>query len=1033
MSIKSASKRVFTSRWFILGAALVALYSLAGFLLLPYLARHYLKQYIEQRLDHQLVLAELRFNPFTFTVEAERLGVTDKNSSPVTNLAFLFADFDLLSSLYHRAWTFSDIRMTDPLVHVVLKQEGGSNLSDLLKGLKGDEESEAPQAESREMPRILLEDVALRDGKITLIDRRRSPPADVRLRSISIDLEELTTLPKKTGGYMVSGRTKAGERLKGRGRISLNPLRSEGSLRMESVKAATLWEFLKNRIRCDEPPGEFSVQGEYLLDFGREDPEFVLSSLGFDVSDLSVTLPGEQSPLIVVEKMNGREGRLHWNEHTLSLETLRVEGGRMRAEVGEAGLANWRKLASGGQARIEKDPGDVSQEGTDEMQGLLLKWAASLRSFKLKGFQVQVTDLTTDPPATFSLGSVDLGLEGLSTDRTEPVAFRLHTRVEEEGALTASGKARPWDRKAEGHVEIAGFPVVPLQPYLDRLVRLTLESGEVNASGEFSYGSDEGELLTYRGQGEIISFQARTEDGERHPWGWDTLSCAEIRLSLSPYVLDLGTVSVTEPSGRLIIYEDRTVSLSRIMVQEKERKAESSGRGFRFAAERLRVEKGALEFADLSLKPQFGAFIHDLQGSITGVSSISETVAKLELEGRVDKHGLVRIRGETDLFSPAGTTDITMDFRNIEMTELTPYSIRFLGYRIASGKLALDLHYSIRDGKMEGRNQILAEQFMLGERVESPSALDLPFELAIALLKDSKGTIDIGVPVSGDLNNPEFELGEVVRKAMANLLGKIVTAPFGWLAALVGSEKENLDTIFFYPGKAVLTPPEKEKLIELSEALEKRPLLELRIQGGYDPEVDVPALKALLIRNRVASRKEQAFDPVNDPGPLVFHNPETQKALEALFLEYAPPEVLGELRAGFQENLPRKWRQDEKEKAAAWVDFYKDLHRRIEQKIEIPENRLEALAEARAASVGQFLAKSRGVKPGRIKVLEPTRTGGRDGKEVKSRLSLEVSGKSGQPAGLDRNRGQDPHREAGGRLQDHHHRTGHGSQSARYR
>jgi hypothetical protein len=268
MSIGSLSKRVFTSRWFILGAALVAFYSLVGFFLLPYLAKHYLSQYIEKRLDHRLVLAELRFNPFNFTVEAKQLGVTDKNGSPITALAFFCADFELLSSLYNRIWIFSNIRMTDPLAHVVIKEEGGSNISDLLRGLKGGEESEDGQEDDREMPRVLLEDVILRGGKIDLIDRRRSPPADVRLRSISVDLEELTTLPERTGGYMVSGRTKAGERLKWRGRVSLNPVRSEGSLRMEAVKVATLWEFLKGKIRFETPSGELSLQGDYLVDLG---------------------------------------------------------------------------------------------------------------------------------------------------------------------------------------------------------------------------------------------------------------------------------------------------------------------------------------------------------------------------------------------------------------------------------------------------------------------------------------------------------------------------------------------------------------------------------------------------------------------------------------------------------------------------------------------------------------------------------------------------------------------------------------------
>lgn len=987
MSITSVSKRVFTSRWFILGAALVALYSLVGFLLLPYLAKRYLNQYIEKRLEHRLVLAELRFNPFTFTVEAQQLGITDKSGSPITSLAFFCTDFELLSTLYNRTWTFSNIRFTDPLAQVVLKEGGGSNISDLFRGLKSDEAPEDGQGEGREIPRILLEEVVLRGGKIDLIDRRRSPPADVRLRSISVDLEELTTLPERTGGYMVSGRTKAGGGFKWRGRVSLNPVRSEGSLRMEAVKVATVWEFLKDKIRCEKPPGELSLQSEYFLDLGGEDPGFVLSGMGFDLSGLDITVRGEQTPFLSLERVTGTEGRVDWNGRAASLEKLRLEGGTVREKADAGGLSNVGRLTAGGE-RNDPGAGKGWQEEVSRRENRA--WTASLRTFELKGFEVQVTDLTTDPPAAFRLGSLDLDLDGLSTDPTAQVEFRLHARVQDEGELRASGRTKPWRRTAEGEVEVTGFPLVPLQPYFDRVVRLTLESGHVNTSGAFTYTGEQDGALSYRGRGEILSFQARAKDGDMRPWGWDSLSCPEIQLSLSPPRLDLGTVRVSGPSGRLIIYEDRTVNLSRLAVERKDEKAENQGKDFTFTAERLQAEKGSLEFADLSLTPQFGALIHGLQGSITGVSSLPGTVAKVELDGEVDEHGMVRIRGETDLFRPTGTTDVTMDFRNIEMAGLTPYSIRFAGYRIASGKLSLDLHYRIQDAKMVGRNQIIAEQLTLGEPVKSPTALDLPFELAVALLKDSRGVIDIGLPVSGDLRNPQFELGDVIRKALGNLLKKIVTAPFSWLAALVGSGREDLDTISFDPGRAVLLPPARGKLIELSDALDKRPMLGLRIRGGYDPEVDAQALKERLIRNRVEAKKDKALKAGEEPGPIIFHSPETQKALEEVFLEHGSPEVFEALQAEFGKSLPEKTALDAEERAAAWADFYRDLYRRIEEKMEVPGDRIRELAEARGLAIRRFLVEERRIDPSRLDVLEPLRTSESGGREVKSRLSLDV-------------------------------------------
>lgn len=189
--------------------------------------------------------------------------------------------------------------------------------------------------------------------------------------------------------------------------------------------------------------------------------------------------------------------------------------------------------------------------------------------------------------------------------------------------------------------------------------------------------------------------------------------------------------------------------MHRILIHAKDKQKTTKSETFRIIADHIQLEQGSLEFADLSLSLPFRAQIKDLQGSINGISSIAGTSAQIDLEGQVNKNGMTRIRGETDLFHPTGTTKISMDFRNIAMTSLTPFSVYFAGYRVASGKLDLDLHYRIENGKMVGRNRITAKNFTPGERAKSATALDLPFKFAIALLKDSNGIIDVRLPVSG--------------------------------------------------------------------------------------------------------------------------------------------------------------------------------------------------------------------------------------------------------------------------------------------
>jgi hypothetical protein len=96
--------------------------------------------------------------------------------------------------------------------------------------------------------------------------------------------------------------------------------------------------------------------------------------------------------------------------------------------------------------------------------------------------------------------------------------------------------------------------------------------------------------------------------------------------------------------------------------------------------------------------------------------------------------------------SPRTLLDIEAHFDKVRMPPLSPYSATFAGRKIAAGKLWLDLHYKIVKGELAGEHKIVLEDFKLGKRVEAPDARDLPLDLAIALLTDSKGKMNLAVP-----------------------------------------------------------------------------------------------------------------------------------------------------------------------------------------------------------------------------------------------------------------------------------------------
>ena len=267
--------------------------------------------------------------------------------------------------------------------------------------------------------------------------------------------------------------------------------------------------------------------------------------------------------------------------------------------------------------------------------------------------------------------------------------------------------------------------------------------------------------------------------------------------------------------------------------------------------ERVRIERADVDFADLSLVLPFAARIHELSGAVTGISSAPTNRTRLKLDGRVDEYGQVNVEGSLSPLQLTAFSDVKVVFRNVAMSPLSPYSGTFAGRRIQSGKLNLDLEYKVEDRRLKSNNTIILDQFTLGEQVESQKAVSLPLDLAIALLTDGEGKINASVPVTGDVDHPEFSVGHLVWEAIVNFITTAVTAPFKALGALVGGE-EGIDAILFPPGIDTIPPPEREKLARVAEALTKRPMIALTVRGAYDPAADGAALRSLQVRRALA-------------------------------------------------------------------------------------------------------------------------------------------------------------------------------------
>ena len=399
-----------------------------------------------------------------------------------------------------------------------------------------------------------------------------------------------------------------------------------------------------------------------------------------------------------------------------------------------------------------------------------------------------------------------------------------------------------------------------------------------------------------------------------------------------------------------------------------------------------------MDFADLSLVLPFATRVHALNGVVVGLGSDAASRATVKLDGRVDEFGLVKVAGSLSPSEPKVFTDITVAFRNVPLTPLTPYSATFVGRRIAAGTVDIDLEYKIDRSELVGENKVVVRRLQLGERVESPGAMRLPLDLAIAILSDSQGVIDLALPVRGNVDHPEFSYGAFVWQALVNVITKIATAPFRALAGLFGgSGSENVEAIAFEAGSDTVPPPEREKLKRVAEVLGKRPQLKLTVHGRYEAKVDGEALRSLQVRRDLARHLDLKVSPGEDPGPIAFDRPKSQRALERLYTERGAR--IEEFQADYEKTTGKKAERVNPvlvalDRGAGDRGFYEALFRRLVETAPLAEAELGALGQRRAEATARALKESAGDIAARVAVGDTETVDRAERNTVPTRLEL---------------------------------------------
>ncbi|MCE4539783.1 DUF748 domain-containing protein [Pelomonas sp. P7] len=495
-------------------------------------------------------------------------------------------------------------------------------------------------------------------------------------------------------------------------------------------------------------------------------------------------------------------------------------------------------------------------------------------------------------PVAVAAEPLQLQLGAFAWPAAAPVPLRVAGQLATLGAdgrpVAASAGSLQWNGRvglaplsASGSLQAKALPLQLFNAYLDPAWGLQLQRAELGLKAEVNVAQQKAGAWTARADGDLrlgplALLQTRILDGERivgeDLLSWQLLQLDGVKLAVAPQApprIAVREAVLDEAYARLIVNEQGRFNLRDLRPAGSASEPASaasaasaapapdsaaSASAAEFAVESIRINRGIVDFNDRFVKPNYSARLTELQGSLGAFSSTGSAMAPLTLRGKVAGTGLLEIEGQLKPGAPLAM-DVAANATDIELAPLSSYAGKYAGYAIERGKLSARLRYQVQPGgQLVASNQIILNQLTFGDKVDSPTATTLPVRFAVALLKDRNGVIDVNLPVSGSLNDPEFSVGGIVWKLILNLIGKALTSPF---ALFTGSDAPEEAEIAFAPGSAELAAT--DKLDRIAQLLVDKPGVQLTLTGWADAESEVPALRELRLNQ--ALKSENAASP----------------------------------------------------------------------------------------------------------------------------------------------------------------------------
>ncbi|MFQ2077559.1 DUF748 domain-containing protein [Aeromonas veronii] len=947
----------------------------------PRLIQRYLPGWLAEHYGLQLTLGEIDVGLRNPSLTLGATALLDAKQQPIISFEQLFITPNLQASWQQKGVVLSAVTLTKPVVLLQRladkKGEVRLNLTDALATLLAP--SPSPEPETARAP--LLVDIAsvnVTDGHVRYQDQRKESEPGwlplLNLEKVTLKLDNLRTEANHPTAYQLNAAINGKSSLAAHGKLDVMSGMGQGKVSLKQVELKPFAPLWAPYLKLDLAKGHANAEVEYQLKEGKQGVLWQLSKgkltldnwqlkkhkgdefARFGQLALSELAVDGQKQSLQIGKVTLQQPLLKATlnpQQELDLADLLIEQAPAKPVKGAHTANEVANNAAPKSAQQAKGAGNSKKHGADK------PWQWQIKQILIDKGDLTLTESSSGKPQARQLSGLKLALGPLGSKGEQPSKLTLATQFNQSSTLAFDGQLTLTPFTLSGDINQQGLPLTLAQPYLADLVRIKVQNGLLSSNTRLDLATTaQGDLskLTLQGGLDINGLKVVDRADNQRLLEFNALALTGLTYDGISQQMRIKDIALNKPFARIEINEDGTTNMQQLLLPQSaaakssEAKAGSKAPDFRFTIDQLRTEQGNLRFADRSLSQDFVADIASLGGQSRHISNIPGQRSDLAFNGKVDRYAPVTIRGGTNLLVANPILDIAVAFHNLELTTFTPYSGTYAGYAIDKGQLSMKLHYKLEGNRLEGDNDITIKKLQLGEKIKSDQAKDLPLGLAIALLSDANGVIQMNLKVKGDLDQPDFSIGNIFWDVLGNTLSKAITSPFSLLASLADGT-EDLDELPFLPGDPDLTPTQQEKLVKLAQALKDRPKLSMNIRGKVNFNEERPILQRQKLERVLAKLTGNQADL-----DLLEQDSALQEALARAYEERFGEDL---------DDLADRLHLDEESAAlrAQAVILLRD------QQL-ITAKSLRNLAMRRAQNTKEFLVDSQGIAPERLFVLD---------------------------------------------------------------